>query len=223
MIRDRAFGLGQLDHWETIEGSPTAAHEAERTQFAADVASGEFDPASHAWLTVLRSGQAFAIPLSNGDLGLRVMYAHRDDLERLGLPEVVSELDELVAHVRGRGDGRAVQEGFPTYQPSMVGNRDGATTAFSTSFIAAGHYLVAPVAHSVCGHVSWHTGTEAEKAAFQQAQQAWLTRFNGLADDVAGRLIRGLLPPNYVEMLRLHVLEFLPLRNVDPRFSSHGS
>ncbi|KAI9818981.1 MAG: hypothetical protein M1826_001236 [Phylliscum demangeonii] len=201
LIWDRTFGLSWLDCWETIEGSPTARREAETNRLAADVASGKFDLASHPWLTFLRSRQAFAIPLSNGDLGIRVMYVHRDDLERMRLPEVVGELDELMAHVRGCGNGQVVHDGFATYQPSMVGNRDGPTTAFSTSFIAAGHYLVAPVAHSVCANVSWHTGTEAEKNDFQQAQQAWLRRFNRLAGDLAGRLIRGLLPSDYVEML----------------------
>ncbi|KAI9825050.1 MAG: hypothetical protein M1826_007128 [Phylliscum demangeonii] len=201
LIWDRTFGLGWLDRWETIEGSPTARREVETNRLAADVASGKFDLASHPWLTFLRSRQAFAISLSNGDLGIRVMYVHRDDLERMGLPGVVGELDELMAHVRGCGNGQVVHDGFATYQPSMVGNRDGPTTAFSTSFIAAGHYLIAPVVHSVCANVSWHTGTEAEKNDFQQAQQAWLSRFNGLAGDVAGRLIRELLPSDYVEML----------------------
>ncbi|KAI9820914.1 MAG: hypothetical protein M1826_000828 [Phylliscum demangeonii] len=54
---------------------------------------------------------------------------------------------------------------------------------------------------SVCGDVSRHAGTEAEKEAFRRAQHAWLVRFNGLPGDVAGRLIRGLLNLDYVEMV----------------------
>ncbi|KAI9801626.1 MAG: hypothetical protein M1826_005134 [Phylliscum demangeonii] len=111
--------------------------------------------------------------------GVKVMYVHRDDLARFGMsPAGLDEFDELLKHVRGRGDGQTVHDGFATYQSTMAGSCNGFQTAFQTSFTTTDNSLVAPVAHA-----------------------AWLTRFNGLAGDVAGRLTRALLNPDYVNML----------------------
>ena len=82
----------------------------------------------------------------------------------------------------------------------MVGNRDGPGMAYETAFTVKDS-LVVPVAHAVCGDVSKHPGSPRDKEASLQAQRTWLTRFNGLAGDVAGTFIRTLLNPAYVEIL----------------------
>ena len=106
-----------------------------------------------------------------------------------------------MTHIRGQGDGKAVQNSFDTYRPTMAGNRDGLKTAYTTSFTTANNFLVAPVAHAVQGNASSRAGTPAEKEAYLEAQRAWLTEFNGLAGDVAGTLVRALVSPEQNPLL----------------------
>ena len=74
---------------------------------------------------------------------------HLPGLSRDG-SDLGAQLDRIIAHVRRRRDGQgaAVQTRFEDYKAELFSNRDGMTTALSTSFTDANHSLVAPVAHS---------------------------------------------------------------------------
>ena len=190
------------DRWEVIHGeSHPDCTAAEVDRIVDAVASGRFDAKDYPWLTFLESGQAYTVPLSNGARAVKAMYLHQDDLDGFVPSAAVDLVQELMTHIRGQGDGTAVQNGFDTYRPTMAGNRDGLKTAYTTSFTTANNFLVAPVAHAVRGNVSSYAGTAAEKEAYLEAQRAWLTEFNGLAGDVAGTLVRALLGPDYVDVL----------------------
>ncbi|KAI9834336.1 MAG: hypothetical protein M1826_004262 [Phylliscum demangeonii] len=74
------------------------------------------------WLTVLRPGQAYEIPLVGGGRVVKVVVLHRQMMPRMVPAAVVRLFDEACQHLHG--------------------------DAFSTSFTRASHFLVAPVAQS---------------------------------------------------------------------------
>ncbi|KAI9782036.1 MAG: hypothetical protein M1816_002025 [Peltula sp. TS41687] len=117
------------------------------------------------WLTLLQSGEAYCVPLVDGNQAVKILYLHRTELP-------------------------SFTPGFLAYRDQLDSNRDGAGTAFTTSFTPANSFLVATVAHSAQTHDN-STGP----------RRAWLQRFNGLVGDLSGELSRAFLSPEYCALL----------------------
>ena len=138
------------------------------------------------WLTLLESGDAYTIPLVDGSRAVKILYLHHGDLPRLGLGHVVNLFNQICDHLCGTANA----SGFLEYRDELHSNRDGAGTAFTTSFARVNSFLVAPVAHS----------SEIDKES-TAPRRAWLQRFNALVGDLSGVLYRSILASEYCDML----------------------
>ncbi|KAI9778466.1 MAG: hypothetical protein M1816_004042 [Peltula sp. TS41687] len=123
---------------------------------------------------------------------VKIIYLHQDDMPGFVQKHVLDLFDQMCSHLQGSTDA----PGFLAYREQLHSNRDGAGTAFTTSFTRANNLLVAPVAHS--------SQTDDDSTV---PRRAWLQRFNALVGDLAEELYRALLAPEYCTMLETSPLQ----------------